>query len=204
MSWLARVLLESRLPAALGDLVASVALEDAPVFLPYLGGGKQGALWDPALRGSLLGLELRHERRHLARALLNGIVLESRRCLSVLEEVGLPPGTIHLAGGSAAVPNLDADLANASRRRVAALPDGDTDSSALGAAMLAACALDQVSVELRALSGQCKALSVTESDEQRAVVWDYLFARHDRALAASRLFYDCLEDPYEKELSDGR
>ena len=147
LAWLAGVLLESRSPEAVGALAAQIAPEEAPVFLPYLGGGEQGALWDPCLKGSLIGLDLRHGRGHLARALLNGIVLESRRCLAVLEEAGLPPSTVHLAGGSAGVPGFAAELADATGRRVTAQPDGDTDSSAAGAAILAAIAVDGASME---------------------------------------------------------
>jgi sugar (pentulose or hexulose) kinase len=189
LAWLAGVLLESRSPEAVGALAAQIAPEEAPVFLPYLGGGEQGALWDPCLKGSLIGLDLRHGRGHLARALLNGIVLESRRCLAVLEEAGLPPSTVHLAGGSAGVPGFAAELADATGRRVTAQPDGDTDSSAAGAAILAAIAVDGASME-RVFAVGSGGAQVTEPESGRAAVWDHLFARHGRALAAVRSFDD--------------
>ena len=44
-------------------------------FLPYLGFGEQGALWDPTLRGAIGGLTLAHTRADVARALLEGIAL---------------------------------------------------------------------------------------------------------------------------------
>jgi sugar (pentulose or hexulose) kinase len=190
MAWLAGLLLDSRSPAIVGDLAGRVAPEEAPVFLPYLGGGEQGALWDPTLPGSVIGLELRHSRNHIARALLNGIVLESRRCLEVLDEAALPASTIHLAGGSAAVRDFGRDLADATRRSVSTLPDGDTDSSALGAAMLAARSIDGRSIQRAFAADDGGSPVVVEPDERRALVWDRLFARHDRALAAVRHFDD--------------
>ncbi len=72
--------------AGVMGLAAQVDPGEAPVVLPYLSPGEQGALWDPALSGTVTGLTLGHDRRHLARGLVNGIVLESRRCLTVLAE----------------------------------------------------------------------------------------------------------------------
>lgn len=55
-------------------------------FTPYLAGGEQGALWDPTLRGALRGLTLRHTSSDIARAFLEGVCYEIRRCLEVLAE----------------------------------------------------------------------------------------------------------------------
>ena len=55
-------------------------------FTPYLGGGEQGALWNPALRGSLQGLTLEHTADDIARAFLEGVAFEIRRCIEVLAE----------------------------------------------------------------------------------------------------------------------
>jgi len=197
LSWLSGVLLESTSPEAVGELARGVAPQDAPVFLPYLAGGEQGALWDPSLRGSVIGLDLGHDRRHLARALLNGIVLESRRCLAVLEEAGLPAGTIYLSGGSAAVPGFARDLADASGRSVSVARDEDSDASALGAAMLAARAVTGCSTRQmwRASAGTNgnggkEKPALVEPDSERALVWRRLFNRHDSALASVRGFHE--------------
>lgn len=56
------------------------------VFAPYLAGGEQGALWNPELRGSLSGLTLHHTVSDVARAFLEGVVFEIRRCLEVLAQ----------------------------------------------------------------------------------------------------------------------
>ncbi|HEX9064629.1 MAG TPA: FGGY family carbohydrate kinase, partial [Streptosporangiaceae bacterium] len=81
LRWLAGLFGDDLDEAAVLDLAAQVDPAQAPVVLPYLSPGEQGALWDPGLSGSVTGLTLRHDRRHLARGLVNGIVLESRRCL---------------------------------------------------------------------------------------------------------------------------
>jgi len=74
--------------------------------LPYLSPGEQGALWDPLLHGTFVGLDLGHERRHLARGLVNGILLESRRCLAVLDETGNFGHDLEVAGSSATDPGV--------------------------------------------------------------------------------------------------
>ena len=48
-------------------------------FLPFLGFGEQGALWDPSLRGTIAWITLAHTREDGARALLEGIAIEFRR-----------------------------------------------------------------------------------------------------------------------------
>ena len=110
-------------------------------FLPYLAPGEQGALWDPLLSGSLFGLSLGHGAAEVARALVDGIVLESRRCLAVLEQAGLPRGPVCVAGGSAVDPSFRRQLADACRRDVVYAADGESEYSAIGAAVLAAVAV---------------------------------------------------------------
>ena len=55
-------------------------------FPPYLAGGEQGALWNPQLRAGLFGLRVQHSRNDIARAYLEGVCYELRRCLDVLAE----------------------------------------------------------------------------------------------------------------------
>jgi xylulokinase len=185
LAWLARMLLGSAPVAASVALAHEVEPADAPVFLPYLGGGEQGALWDPTLQAALLGLELHHERGHLVRALLNGIIMESRRCLAVLEEAALPRSAVHVTGTSASWPTFGHELADATRRTVVMPGQSEASRSALGAALLAA----------RALGGHEGAPprpappgEQLEPDRERSEVWDRLFSRHEAALAGLRTY----------------
>jgi len=177
ISWLAGLLAGDLTASALLELAAGTDPARAPVLLPYLSPGEQGALWDPALTGAIIGLDLGHDRRHLARALVNGIVLESRRCLAVLEETCGFSGAVEVAGGSAADAAFRADLADASRRLVSMPRDDDTDHSARGAALIAALAVDGGWPD-----GAFPAAGVAaEPDEARAKMWDGLWAAHESA-----------------------
>jgi len=67
-------------------------------FAPYLAGGEQGALWDPALRGALNGLTLQHGAQDIARAFLEGVYFEIRRCIDVLAESAPVRGLVVTGG----------------------------------------------------------------------------------------------------------
>ena len=148
-----------------------------PDLLPYLAPGEQGALWDLLLRGAIAGLDLGHGREHLARALVNAIVLESRRCLAVLDETCGSGRVVEVAGGSAAAPSFRTDLAHATRRRVSMPRDDDTDHSARGGALVAALATGGGWPDGAFLAAGLAA----EPDEARAKLWDDLWVAHESA-----------------------
>jgi len=177
ITWLAGLLGGNLTAAGLVELAARTDPAHAPVLLPYLSPGEQGALWDPRLSGALVGLDLSHGREHLARALVNGIVLESRRCLAVLDEIGGFGRAVEVAGGSAADPSFRADLADATRRTVSMPRDDDTDHSARGAALIAALAAEG---SWPAAAFPAAAVAA-EPDDARAKLWDDLWAAHESA-----------------------
>jgi xylulokinase len=177
ISWLAGLLGGGLGAAGLVELAAGTDPARAPVLLPYLTPGEQGALWDPLLRGAIAGLDLGHGREHLARALVNGIILESRRCLTVLDETCGFGCAVEVAGGSAAAPSFRTDLADATRRPVSMPRDDDTDHSARGAALIAALATEGGWPD-----GAFPAAGLAaEPDEARAKLWDRLWAAHESA-----------------------
>ena len=177
ITWLAGLLGGDLTAAGLVELAARTDPAHAPVLLPYLSPGEQGALWDPALHGAIIGLDLSHGREHLARGLVNGIVLESRRCLGVLEETCGFGGAVEVAGSSAADPAFRADLADATRRLVSMPRDDDTDHSARGAALIAALAAGGGWPD-----GAFPAAGIAaEPDDTRAKLWDELWAVHESA-----------------------
>jgi gluconokinase/xylulokinase len=180
--WLAGLLRESGGDeAALMAMAAGVEPGAGGLsFLPYLAPGEQGALWDPTLSGALLGLSLGHGAADVARALVDGVVLESRRCLAVLDEAGLPRGVVHLAGGSGADPVFRRQLADACRRRVVYAATGETAHSAIGAAAVAAMAVGHGPWPAAA------ALETIAPHEAQSARWDALWERHETARRALR------------------
>jgi sugar (pentulose or hexulose) kinase len=145
------------------------------VFLPYLGPGEQGTLWNPRLRGAITGLTLAHTRADLARALLEGIVLESSRCLSVLAEAGASEGEIVMTGGPARAAVFRRALADATGRPVHACAETAGPASAWGAAALAFQAVGASAPPPPAPSG------ITNPDPGAEHIWAALWERHEHA-----------------------
>jgi sugar (pentulose or hexulose) kinase len=132
--WLSELFGEPSETAAL-ELASKSTSKELPTFLPYVSPGEQGALWDPNLSGTIHGLHLSHSKGDIMKALVDGILLESWRCISVLEEFEFRGEFISVAGGSALHPWFRQQLADVLQRIVIAPIDGDSDYSALGAAL---------------------------------------------------------------------
>jgi xylulokinase len=82
------------------------------LFLPYLAGERTPHA-DPLARGSFVGFTLKHERGHLARAILEGVTFAMRDSLAIIREMGVPVKQIRVSGGgskSALWRQLQADV----------------------------------------------------------------------------------------------
>jgi gluconokinase len=74
------------------------------IFVPYLG-GEQCPVWQPHTRGSFFGLDFRHTKGHLARAMLEGICRSIYRVAESIEALfNQQFSEIRVTGGLAASP----------------------------------------------------------------------------------------------------
>jgi len=123
-----------------GDLVTAAA--DAPagsdglLFLPYLT-GERSPHPDPLARGAFVGLTVRHDRRHLTRAVLEGVAFGLRDGLDLMATAGMPqPAQIRASGGGTASPLWRQILADVLGAEIATVDT--TEGAAYGAGLLAA------------------------------------------------------------------
>lgn len=182
VAWLSRILGFGDAGQARVFAVAAEADDGLiPAALPFVGVGEQGALWDNDVRGTFVGLDLSHGPGDLARALLDGIILESHRCLARLHELGLPRGDVRVAWRGAD-PWFCQRLADASGRTVIA-GDPATSSSAAGAARLAATASGR---ELPAAAGAGTRFT---PDHKAGRTWGRRWREYERLLAPLREVY---------------
>lgn len=109
---------------------------DGLLFLPYLS-GERSPHPDPSARGAFVGLTLAHDRRHLTRAVLEGVAFGLRDGLDLMIDAGMPPPSqIRASGGGTAsalwrqilADTLDAEIVTVST----------TEGAAYGAGLLAA------------------------------------------------------------------
>ncbi|MFC7062008.1 gluconokinase [Halobacillus seohaensis] len=73
---------------------------DGLIFHPFLT-GERAPLWNSSARGSFFGLSIHHEKQHMVRAVLEGIVYNLYTVLLALEELTGEPSRIQATGGFA-------------------------------------------------------------------------------------------------------
>jgi xylulokinase len=122
------------------DLVAGAAEveagSDGLLFLPYLT-GERTPHPDPRARAAFVGLTIRHDLRHLTRAVLEGVSFGLRDGLDLMEGAGLPaPTEIRASGGGTRSALWRQILADVLRAEIATV--ATEEGAAYGAALLAA------------------------------------------------------------------
>ena len=136
--WVENIIGSKDYDAVLGGISE---LGDNPVtFLPYLMGERTPHL-DPDCRGVFFGLSAIHTRKHLLRAVMEGVAYSLCDCNEILQEMGVKVDCMKACGGGGKSPvwrQMLADLYNCSVERVV-----QDEGPALGVAILAgvACGL---------------------------------------------------------------
>jgi len=125
---------------AFGDLAASAGEvpvgSDGLLFLPYLT-GERSPYPDPLARGAFVGLTVTHDRRHLTRAVLEGVAFGLRDGLDLMIEAGMPaPSRVRASGGGTASPLWRQILADVLGAEIATV--NTAEGAAYGAGILAA------------------------------------------------------------------
>jgi xylulokinase len=121
------------LAASAGDVPAG---SDGLLFLPYLT-GERSPHPDPLARGAFVGLTVSHERRHLTRAVLEGVAFGLRDGLDQMIAAGMPaPSQVRASGGGTASPVWRQILADVLQADLATV--STSEGAAYGAGLLAA------------------------------------------------------------------
>ncbi|WP_217548663.1 FGGY-family carbohydrate kinase [Streptomyces sp. GbtcB6] len=112
---------------------------DGLMALPYLNAA-QTPYWDPNARGAIIGWSGFHGRQHLYRALLEGVAFELRLTTDgVADDTGIPIERYLVMGGGSRSRLWTQIVADATGRPVTVC--AETETTALGAAVLAAAAV---------------------------------------------------------------
>src|SRR5205809_5377167 len=107
---------------------------DGLLFLPYLQGERTPHL-DAYARGGWIGLTASHNRRHLVRAVLEGVAFSLKDCFAIIQEQGLQLEQLRATGGGAKSSiwrQMIADILG-----VELVTTNATEGPAFGAALLA-------------------------------------------------------------------
>ncbi|MFX0085532.1 MAG: FGGY-family carbohydrate kinase [Candidatus Hodarchaeota archaeon] len=112
------------------------------MFMPWFA-GERCPLDDDHVRGGLINLSLDHDRRHILRAVFEGVALNARWALEIVEKLYSPVNSLAIIGGGAKSPvwcQIYADVMNRTIRRVTE----PQEAGALGAAIIAKMALGEI------------------------------------------------------------
>jgi xylulokinase len=122
--------------ALAGSAAEVQAAADGLFFLPYLS-GERSPYPDPLARGAFVGLSLQHDRRHLVRAVLEGVAFGLRDGLDLMIAAGMPQaGQIRASGGGLASETWRQILADVLQADL--VTTSTMEGAAFGAAVLAA------------------------------------------------------------------
>ncbi len=166
------------------ELASQVNSSDGVVFVPAFT-GLGAPHWDPDARGALLGLTRGTDRRHIARAALEGIAFQSHEVLEAMEkDSGAPLPSLRVDGGATNSKPLLQFQADLLQRPV--VRPSNIETTAMGAAMLGGIGVGLWSVDdLRA--GEREDATVVEPSMAASEVESRL-ATWRKAVAAVRSF----------------
>ncbi|WP_299636744.1 xylulokinase [uncultured Ruegeria sp.] len=138
LNWLSRHLGQP-VGTLASDLPDSVKGPSKTTFLPYLS-GERTPHNDSAIRGAFLGLDIASESADLTQSVMEGVSFAMRDCLEALKSTGTKPESLLVVGGGARSRFWLETLATVLNTPLA-LPKGSEFGAAIGAARLAACAV---------------------------------------------------------------
>jgi xylulokinase len=163
-------------------------------FLPYLS-GERTPYADPDARGCFVGLTLSHDRRHLIRAVMEGVTYSLRDSLEIIRELGVPVNQIRASGGGSRSPfwrQMQADVFNQKVSTINA-----EEGAAYGVALLAAVGAGAFKDIVEACDATIRVVKETQVNRAAA-------AYYDKAFPIYRSLYPALKNDFKRIAALGR
>lgn len=164
------------------ELISSMADQVAPgadglIFAPWLSGER--TLLDHYARGAFIGLTLAHDKRHLARAVMEGVGYHIRWICDSLEGLGRPIGTLKAIGGGSKSRLWTQVISDITGRELEVLAH-PIEAGAVGAALTVAVAMGVYS-SIEAVDDLIEIARKVKPREANRATYDFLY-REFRAL----------------------
>jgi xylulokinase len=146
------------------------------IFLPYLS-GERAPYHDPCAKAILFGMTLRHNHKHIIRALMEGVIMAMRLSLEIFKELNIPIDKIVASGGGAKSEiwlQMQADIFNADIYKTLG-----NEEACIGAAIVAG-----VGVGIyKSIEEACSAIveyssKVTYPDKENVRIYNELFEKY--------------------------
>ncbi|MDO5309954.1 MAG: xylulokinase [Planctomycetia bacterium] len=154
---------------------------DGLFFLPYLSGERTPHA-DPYARGAFIGLTLAHDRRHMARAILEGVVYSLRDSVEIFRSLNVPISEIRASGGgakSAFWRQMQADMFGSPVTTL-----NSEEGPAYGVALLATVGAGEYNNIEEACDATISRKSQTEPNQEAQTYYDQAFPVYQRLYQA--------------------
>ena len=158
------------------------------LYLPYLMGERTPHL-DADARGVFFGLSAVHTKKHMLRAVMEGVAYSLRDCVEIFREMGISVSDMAACGGggsSALWRSMLADLYGCGVKTVTS-----KEGPALGAAILAAVGAGVYSSVEQACDAVVHSKDTTSPDAERAKVYEQYYQLY-------RSLYPALKESYQQ------
>ena len=158
------------------------------LYLPYLMGERTPHL-DADARGVFFGLSAVHTKKHMLRAVMEGVAYSLRDCVEIFREMGISVSDMAACGGggsSALWRSMLADLYGCGVKTVTS-----KEGPALGAAILAAVGAGVYSSVEQACDAVVHSKDTTSPDAERAKIYEQYYQLY-------RSLYPALKESYQK------
>jgi len=165
------------------------------MFHPYLQ-GERAPHWDAKLRADFIGMTMKHDRAHFARAFYEGIAYAIRDAMTAAEALGMSYDTIRLLGGGSRSATWRQIMADVLGRQIVVPANGD---ASFGAALLAGVGTGVFADEIDAVRRCCRiAVRHEPSPETRgtySAFFDVYRDAQQRLVAVNHRIHDLTVSP---------
>ncbi|MFW9778311.1 MAG: FGGY-family carbohydrate kinase [Candidatus Heimdallarchaeota archaeon] len=156
------------------------------MFIPWFA-GERSPLDDENVRGGLINLSLDHDRRHILRAVFEGVAFNTRWALETVENLYHPVTSLAIIGGgakSAVWCQILADVLNRTIHRV----EEPQEAGAIGAALLAKMALREIK-EIAEIKQYCHYKDTFSPNPEYRELYDGLFVEFKNLYKKTRSWF---------------
>ena len=153
------------------------------LYLPYLMGERTPHL-DANARGVFFGLSALHTKKHMLRAVMEGVAFSLRDCVDIFKSTGVDISDMAACGGGAASPlwrSMLADLYGCEVETVSS-----SEGPALGAAILASVGAGIYPSVEQACDAAVRPDKVCAPDSERAAAYENVYALYKKLYPSLR------------------
>lgn len=145
---------------------------DGVMFLPYLS-GERTPHRDAKARGAFIGLAPIHTKKHLTRAIMEGVAFGMKDSLELVKDLGVMPTQIRITGGGAKSPLWRQIIADVFDHPV--VTTNIEEGPAIGAALLAGVGVGVFQDVEKAVREIVKITDTTSPNESHAEIYENLY-----------------------------